>query len=83
MTIRFIAKTTVKSLTIQFYGIRISQLVRRNVNLFIGHRREEWHHVVISVVTNGGHLIGETGVWGNRLPHPLIKNGISESMEHL
>lgn len=69
--------------TIQCNGVRVSQLFRRNIDLLIGDWREEWHHVELFVVTNRGHLIWEAGVRWNRPSHPLIKNGISKSMEHL
>ncbi len=70
-------------LTIQVSGIGISQLLRCDVNLLISDRREEGNHVVVPVVTDGGHFIWEGGVGWNKPPHPLVKNGISESVEHL
>lgn len=70
-------------LTIQIDGIRISQLLGCNINLLVGDRREEGNHVVVPVVTNGSHLIWEGGVGWSKPSHPLVKNGVSESVEHL
>lgn len=70
-------------LTSQVNGIGISQLLRCNIYLLVGDRREEGNHVVVPVVTNGCHLVREGGVGWCNPSHPFIKNGISESMKHL
>lgn len=70
-------------LTIQRNSVGISQLLRGDVDLLIGDRREERNHVVVPVVTYRGHLVGKSGIGRNELPHPLVKNGISKSMQHL
>lgn len=70
-------------LTIQGNGVGIPQLLRCNIDLLISDRREEGNHVVVPVVTNWSHLIWIGGIRWAELPHPLVKNGIGESMEHL
>lgn len=67
---------------IELNGVGVSQLLRCNVYLLVGDRREEGNHVVVPVVTNGGHLIWEGGIGWSEPFHPLIKNGVSESVEH-
>ena len=64
-------------------GVGISQLFRCDVDLLVGDRREEGNHVVVSVVTDGRHLVRVGGVSRNNPPHPLVENGIGESVEHL
>lgn len=70
-------------LTSQVNGIGISQLLRCNIYLLVGDWREEGNHVVVPVVTNGCHLVREGCVGWSNPSHPLIKNGVSESVKHL
>lgn len=73
----------VHGLTVQVNSIWVSQLLRGYVNLLIGDWREEGDHVVVPVVTDGSHFVWKSGVGRRKPSHPLVKNGISEGVEHL
>lgn len=70
-------------LTLQVDGIRISQLLRCDIDLLVGDGREEGNHVVVPVVANWRHLV-RVGTVGRSEPcHPLVEDGVGESVEHL
>lgn len=69
--------------TWQVNGVGVAELLRSLEELVVGHRREKRHHVIQSVVTDGGQLLRPGIVRGAKPLHPLIKDGISKGVKNL